>query len=82
MTLKPVDQWVHSYALLSLVVVGTKVIIGDSLQSITVLRWTGSKLEFMAKDWSSMGSMNVTADEDYIIQSDASVISIGHVSYF
>ncbi|KIM30042.1 hypothetical protein M408DRAFT_22463 [Serendipita vermifera MAFF 305830] len=73
MDLQPVDQWAHNYALWSLVPMSPQhLVVGDSLQSVTVLKWNSirSKLEVVARDWTSLASMNVTADEDYVIQSD------------
>lgn len=78
MDLQPVDQWAHNYALWSLVVISPeRVVVGDSLQSVTVLQWNGTKtkLEVVARDWTSLASMNVTADEDFVIQSDVSIDS-------
>ena len=75
MDLQPVDQWAHNYALWSLTVISPeRVVVGDSLQSVTVLKWDSakSKLEVVARDWTSLASMNVTADEDFVIQSDVS----------
>jgi hypothetical protein len=75
MHLQPTDQWAHNYALWNLVVTSPeRVVVGDSLQSVTVLRWNEEKkkLEVVARDWTSLASMNVTADNDYVIQSDVS----------
>jgi hypothetical protein len=51
-----------------------RVVVGDSLQSVTVLKWNEvkRKLEVVARDWTSLASMSVTADDDYVIQSDVS----------
>lgn len=69
--LKAVDQWIHNYAIWSIVPAGdSRVVIGDALQSATTLRWNGTKLEVVAKDWTTVNSLNVTADETYVIQSD------------
>jgi hypothetical protein len=73
--LKPIDQWVHGYALWSLAVVEPSlVIVGDAAQSVATLRWTGSDLEFLAKDFPAINSMNVTADSDFVLQSDVSCL--------
>ena len=75
MDLQPLDQWAHNYALWGLVVNSPEqVVVGDSLQSVTVLKWNEvkRKLEVVARDWTSLASMNVTADDDYVIQSDVS----------
>lgn len=69
-TLVPLDQWTHSYSLWHLSVIGNRIIGSDAYQSVVVLEWDGSSLEFIAKDWASVYSMNVTGDEEYIIQSD------------
>lgn len=69
--LKAIDQWIHNYAIWSLVSAGDScVVIGDALQSVTMLRWNGTKLEVTAKDWTTVNSLNVTADQKYVIQSD------------
>lgn len=77
--LKALDQWVHSYALWKVVVTNDlDIVVGDSMQSVTLLGWTKGnaqkegKLEYIAQDWSSLNSMNITADEESIIQSDVS----------
>ncbi|PVF94630.1 hypothetical protein CPB86DRAFT_765387 [Serendipita vermifera] len=68
---KPIDQWVHGYLLWSLVVVPPSfVVVGDAAQSVAVLRWTGANLEFVAKDYAAINSMNITADDDFVVQSD------------
>lgn len=73
--LRQVDQWVHSYALWNIVVDTPNVILGDSLQSVTLLTWDNAekKLKYVAQDWTSLNSMNVTADEEVIIQSDVGI---------
>jgi len=78
MDLQPVDQWAHNYALWNLVVISPmRIVVGDPLQSVTVLKWNEAKkkLEVVGRDWTSLASMNVTADDEYVIQSDVSKYS-------
>jgi len=69
-TLVPICQWTHGFSLWSLDIVGNHLIVGDAHQSTTMLSWNGRKLDYIAKDWSPLHTMNVTADDTYIIQSE------------
>ncbi|KAG8793975.1 hypothetical protein FRC16_010750 [Serendipita sp. 398] len=68
--LKPVDQWIHNYMLSSLVVNGSDIVIGDTFQSVTLLRWTGSEIKLVSKDYETVNSLNATLDDTHIIQSN------------
>ena len=60
----------------SVVVHGQNIAVGDSLQSVTVLKWTGKSLRTVAKDWAALHSLGLTVDEGYIIQSEVRPLSV------
>lgn len=74
-----VTTWNHNYLISTLVSQGDRLLVGDALTSVSLLKMAGSALEAIAKDYSSLWPTCVQMlDEKRLI--GANVGSVFHLA--
>jgi DNA damage-binding protein 1 len=74
-SLKKIVDWNHNYLVSSLGSFGNRIVAGDQISSVSLLKVTGTSLVSQAKDYGPLYPVSVEAlDPDNIICANVSVI--------
>ena len=63
-SLSRVARWNHNYFVVSLVAKGDRLIVGDGISSVSVLRVKGHNLETLARDYTPLWPQTVEGVKD------------------